>query len=101
MGDKALGPLAAALAAAASRLILTRSLSYRSAPPEDVKKLLSTAARRRALVIADPLKALLRAVKLAPRGGTVLVAGSLYLAGDILSGLKGRRAFHPGEMLVK
>ena len=100
MGDKALRPLAAALAAAASRLILTRSLSYRSAPPEDVRKLLPPALRRGVLVVEDPLKALRQAVMLAPRGGTVLVAGSLYLAGDILAGLKGRKAFHPGEMLV-
>lgn len=101
MGDKALGPLAGALAAASSRLILTRSLSYRSAPPENVKKLLSPAMRRGVLVIEDPMRALRRALELAPRGGTVLVAGSLYLAGDILAGLRGRKAFHPGEMLVK
>lgn len=101
MGDKALRPLARALAAASSRLILTRSLSYRAAAPEEVRKLLPPALRRGVLVIEDPVKALRKAVKLAPRGGTVLVAGSLYLAGDILAGLKGRKAFHPGEMLIK
>lgn len=101
MGDKALGPLAAALAAASSRLILTRSLSYRAAPPGDVKELLPPAVRRKTLVVEDPMRALRLALKMAPRGGTVLVAGSLYLAGDILAGLKGRKAFHPGEMLVK
>jgi len=47
------------------------------------------------------LAALRAALRAAPRGGTVLVTGSLYLAGDILSGLAGRRAFHPREMLVK
>jgi folylpolyglutamate synthase/dihydropteroate synthase len=47
------------------------------------------------------MRALAAALRLAPAGSTVLVAGSLYLAGDILSGLKGRRAFHPREMLVK
>ena len=57
--------------------------------------------RRRALVVPDPLKALRRAVSLAPRGGTVLAAGSLYLAGDLIAALAGRRAFHPREMLVK
>ncbi|MDP2865314.1 MAG: 2-amino-4-hydroxy-6-hydroxymethyldihydropteridine diphosphokinase [Elusimicrobiota bacterium] len=101
MSDKALGPLAGALAAASSKLILTRSLSYRSADPEAVKKLLPPAVRRGVEVFKDPMKALMRAVKLAPKGGTVLVAGSLYLAGDILAGLKGRKAFHPREMLVK
>lgn len=101
MSDKALEPLAGALAAASSRLILTRSLSYRSAAPETVIKLLPPGVRRGVKVIEDPLKALKQALKLAPKGGTVLVTGSLYLAGDILSGLKGRKAFHPREMLVK
>jgi len=101
MADKALGPLAAGLAGAAAKLILTRSLSYRSADPGAVRKLLPPAARRGVEVIEDPLKALRRAIKLAPKDGTVLVAGSLYLAGDILAGLKGRKAFHPREMLVR
>lgn len=101
MGDKALGPLARALAAASSHLILTRSLSYRSAAPDAVKKLLPPAVRRGVLVTEAPMRALRQAVRLAPKGGAVLVTGSLYLAGDILAGLKGRKAFHPGEMLVK
>lgn len=101
MSDKALGPLAGVLASASSKLILTRSLSYRSADPEAVKKLLPPAARRGAEVVEAPMKALMRAVRLCPKGGTVLVAGSLYLAGDVLAGLKGRKAFHPKEMLFK
>lgn len=101
MSDKDLAPLAGALAAASAKLILTRSLSYRSADPAAVKKLLPPVVRRGVKVIKDPLKALMQAVRLAPKGGTVLVAGSLYLAGDILAGLQGRKAFHPREMLVK
>lgn len=101
MGDKDAGPLAAALAASSSKLILTRSLSYRSAAPGAVKKLLPPAARCAAVVVENPMRALRLALRLAPAGGTVLVAGSLYLAGDILAGLKGRRAFHPREMLVR
>ncbi len=101
MSDKDLGPLAARLAAAASKLVLTRSLSYRSADPRAVRKLLPSGVRREVRVIEDPLKALMYAVRLAPKGGTVLAAGSLYLAGDILSGLKGRNPFHPREMLIK
>ena len=100
MSDKDLGPLAGELAASSSKLILTRSLSYRSADPAAVTKLLPPAMRRGVIVIEDPLKALKQAVRLAPKGGTVLVTGSLYLAGDILAGLKGHKAFHPREMLV-
>ncbi|MBI4350537.1 MAG: 2-amino-4-hydroxy-6-hydroxymethyldihydropteridine diphosphokinase [Elusimicrobia bacterium] len=101
MRDKDISRLAGALAAASSKLILTRSLSYRSADPGAVKKLLSPAVRRGVEVVGEPLKALKRAVRLIPKGGTALVAGSLYLAGDILAGLKGRKAYHPREMLVK
>lgn len=101
MNDKDAGALAAALAAASSRLILTRSLSYRSADPSAVLGLLPPAAAARSSVVAEPRAALRAALRAAPRGGTVLVTGSLYLAGDVLAGLAGRRAFHPREMLVK
>lgn len=101
MNDKDAGALAGALAAGSSKLILTRSLSYRSAAPAAVRNLLPPSARRCSSVVENPMRALAAALRLAPAGSTVLVAGSLYLAGDILSGLKGRRAFHPREMLVK
>lgn len=101
MNDKSGGTLAAALSAASRRLILTRSFSYRSAAPEEILEHMPPGTRARVLVAQNPMKALLRAVKLAPPGGTVLVAGSLYLAGDVLAGLRGHRAFHPREMPVK
>lgn len=101
MNDKDAGALAAALAAASSRLILTRSLSYRSADPGAVLGLLPPSAAARTSVVGEPRAALRAALRAAPRGGTVLVTGSLYLAGDILASLAGRRAFHPREMLVK
>lgn len=101
MGDKNAAQLAPALAAFSGGLILTRSFSYRSAPPGEIKAKLPPELRRAALVIDNPVKALLRAVKLTRPGGTILVTGSLYLAGDILAYLKGGRSFHPPEMLVK
>lgn len=101
MADKDVKGLVRALAASASKLVLTRSLSYRSADPAAVRALLPAAARGKALVVADPLKALRRALRLAPPGSVVLVTGSLYLAGDVLAGLRGGRAFHPREMPVK
>ena len=100
MSDKALASLAVKLAGAASKLILTSSLSYRSANPKIIKKLLSPKMRRKVEVENSPMKALSAAIACAPEGGTVLVTGSLYLAGDILAGLKGLKAFHPREMLV-
>ncbi|MDA8130849.1 MAG: 2-amino-4-hydroxy-6-hydroxymethyldihydropteridine diphosphokinase [Elusimicrobia bacterium] len=101
MSDKDAGPLARALGAASSKLILTRSLSYRSSPPEAVRRLLPEPLRSSVIAVEDPVAALRRALKLAPPGATVLVAGSLYLAGDVLAWLKGGRVFHPPEMLVK
>ncbi len=101
MSDKDSAVLAAALARACRRLVLTRSSSYRSADPSAVRASLPAELRGRVLVEEDPLKALRRAAAQTPRGGTVLAAGSLYLAGDLLAGLRGRRAFHPKEMLVK
>lgn len=100
MSDKNGGTLAAALSSAARRLILTKSFSYRSAQPAEIRAHMPQALRAGTLIIDSPMRALERAVKLAPEGGTVLVAGSLYLAGDVLSGLRGHRAFHPREMPV-
>ena len=101
MSDKDAGPLARALGASSSKLILTRSLSYRSSQPGEGRRLLPEPLRSSVIVAEDPVNALRRALKLAPPGATVLVAGSLYLAGDVLAWLKGGRAFHPPEMLVK
>lgn len=101
MDDKALGPLAGALAGASARLILTRSSSYRSAAPAAVKQLLPRRLRRGVLTAPDPAAALRLALKFSPPGGTILVTGSLYLAGDVLAWLRGGRAFHPKEMLVR
>lgn len=101
MSDKDAAPLVRALAALSEKLILTRSLSYRAADPEALRRHLPPERREKTLVVENPVAALQRALKLAPHGGTVLVAGSLYLAGDVLAWFNGGRAFHPPEMLVK
>ena len=101
MKDKPAGSLAALLAAGSSRLVLTRSSSYRSADPAAVKRLLPAPLKARTAVAQSPAAALRLALRLAPQGGTVLAAGSLYLAGDLLAVLSGRSAFHPREMLVR
>ncbi len=100
MSDKDAAPLVRALAALSEKLILTRSLSYRAADPEALRRHLHPERREKTLVVENPVAALQRALKLAPQSGTVLVAGSLYLAGDVLAWLSGGRAFHPPEMLV-
>jgi dihydrofolate synthase/folylpolyglutamate synthase len=101
MEDKDLRLLVGKFSAAAAGLIFTRSSSYRAAPPSELKRLLPASFRGRAAVIAAPAKALAAALRRAPADAEVVVAGSLYLAGDVKALLAGRKAFHPKEMLVK
>ena len=81
MRDKAIDDMLAAFATAASRLIVTTPDSPRAAPPAD---LAAHAARVcphvPCEIAATPVDALGRAVR---AGSPVVVAGSLYLAGEI------------------
>jgi dihydrofolate synthase/folylpolyglutamate synthase len=81
MRDKAIDDILEALAPAASHVVVTAPASPRAARPGDL------AARLRALrpylpvdVATDPADALARA---ASAGSPIVVAGSLYLAGEI------------------
>ena len=81
MRDKKIGALLAALAPAASHFVFTAAASPRAARPDE---LAAAAAREAAHVPAAtalrPMDALARA---AAAGSPVVVAGSLYLAGEI------------------
>lgn len=82
MKDKAIRKMVNLLFPLAQRVIITRVPYDRSAPPEEI---LEIASRFRAKVILQPdvKKAVLRALSLAGRQGLVLVAGSLFLVGEI------------------
>ncbi len=88
MRDKAIEPILEPLASRAATVIATRPHVERAA---DADAVAAVAARwTRAEAIADPVAALARARDLArqgPAGTQVLVAGSLYVVGEILSTL--------------
>ncbi|MEZ5320023.1 MAG: Mur ligase family protein [Vicinamibacterales bacterium] len=85
MADKAIDRMLAALAPAAAAFVCTAARSPRAARPAD---LLAHARRVApevpAEAVADPHAAIARAAAL---GSPVVVAGSLYLAGDVLADL--------------
>lgn len=101
MEDKALGLLVSKFSAAAGAIFFARASSYRAADPVKLKSLLPASFAGRAEVIPAPGRALAAALRLAPADAVVLVAGSLYLAGDIKAFLAGRTLTHPKEMLTK
>jgi len=66
----------------AQAVVLTRAPTDRAAAPEEIARRAGEAARR-AKMEANPRRALALARRLAPAGGQVVVAGSLYLVGEI------------------
>ncbi len=81
MRDKALEEMLAALAPAASRFLCTAPATSRAAAPSDLVAVASKIAPGiPAEAFAKPLDALARAVS---TGSPAVVAGSLYLAGEI------------------
>ena len=92
MRDKHVPDILAALAPVASSFICTAAKSPRAASPEDAGCRRSGAWRPdyRVDVAANPLEAVALA---AARGNPVVVAGSLYLAGEIRA--KCRDIFEP------
>jgi dihydrofolate synthase/folylpolyglutamate synthase len=81
MGDKHVAGMLAALAPIASCFVCTAASSRRAALPEDVAAVARSAAPAIPVhAVASPIEALAAA---ADRGQPVIVAGSLYLAGEI------------------
>jgi dihydrofolate synthase/folylpolyglutamate synthase len=85
MRDKKVDQVLASLAPSASRFVFTSPDTPRAATPEE---LVTAAARAAASVPADAVRDPLEGVRLASaHGSPVVVAGSLYLAGEIRAGL--------------
>jgi dihydrofolate synthase/folylpolyglutamate synthase len=87
MSDKHVEELARALFPLARDVVLTRPLIPRAATPEEIAQRAGAVASR-AYLESDPRKALSLARSLAPRGRPVVVAGSLYLVGEMLKLLR-------------
>jgi dihydrofolate synthase/folylpolyglutamate synthase len=83
MADKAVAPMLSAIASVARPLVLTRAPGRRGADPETLAPIARAIPQGPAIVIeADVGRALDAAWQ---HGATIAVAGSLYLAGDVLS----------------
>jgi dihydrofolate synthase/folylpolyglutamate synthase len=90
MADKHVAEMARILFPLAGRgLVLTRPPLPRAARPEDIAALAGDLASG-AVLEPDPGRALARARRLAGRETPVLVAGSLYLVGDVLRRVQDR-----------
>jgi len=85
MGDKALDQMLATLAPVARPLVLTRAPGTRAADPQQMAETVRSVAPGIEVVVESDIdRALDRAWS---RGPLIVVAGSLYLAGDVLARL--------------
>jgi dihydrofolate synthase/folylpolyglutamate synthase len=89
MADKNVEEMARILFPSAHAIVLTRAPSKRGAEPGAIARAAGALARS-ARLEADAASALALAKRLAPSGGPVVVAGSLYLVGEVLK-LRGAR----------
>ncbi len=87
MGDKAVAGMARVLFPLAHALVLTQAPGDRAASPETIARASGPAAGGARLEPSVP-RALRLAARLTPPGGCVVVAGSLYLVGDVLKRLR-------------
>jgi len=98
MKDKDIGRLVDALENRTTRVIATRvTSSSRGMPAEDLAALIEDRVDVPVEAALDPKAAVDRARELAGEEGAVLVAGSLYLAGEVRSHLAGGGAVRPAE----
>jgi len=97
MTGKLLPEMLGTLAPLVDSIVLTRPDVRRAADPEEVA-VLARERTERVEIVADPAEALRRASELAGGRRFVLVAGSLYLAGEILAALEERHAPGPVAM---
>jgi dihydrofolate synthase/folylpolyglutamate synthase len=88
MRDKDVRGILAPLARAVSAIVVTRATNPRAAAPEELARAAESAAPGVPVTIApNPVDALGAAWRLDP---TIVVAGSLFLLGDVLPAIEGR-----------
>lgn len=94
LADKAAGPILDALAPLAHTVFLVPVHSERSAAPEDLRR--AALGRFRRVVLAPHVAGALPLARAATApGGMTIVAGSDYLAGEVLNELEGRAPDEP------
>jgi dihydrofolate synthase/folylpolyglutamate synthase len=87
VGDKDAAGILAALAPAVSKVVTTRSTNSRAVPPDELAAL-ARAQGLEATAAPDPLAALELARR---RGSLILVAGSIFLVGELRAHLLGEQ----------
>jgi dihydrofolate synthase / folylpolyglutamate synthase len=90
MADKDVETMTRVLFPLAQAVVLTRAPSDRAAAPEEIARRAGAPARG-ARTEENPRRALALARRLAPPGGQVVVAGSLYLVGEVTRMLRTTR----------
>ncbi len=87
MKEKKIKEISDILFPKADRVILTRFQFYRAASPEEI--LLETVRHKHKIMCEpDPVQALRSAVRSAGRNGSILIAGSLYIVGEMKKALR-------------
>jgi dihydrofolate synthase/folylpolyglutamate synthase len=94
MVDKDVAEMGRILFPLARDVVLTNVPSDRAASPEEIARRVGPPARR-AQIAPTVAAALARARRLAGRRGLVVVAGSLYLTGEVLRSVAARRGISP------
>ena len=86
--DKDIVATVAQLVPLAQRVILTQARHERSCPPQELAEIVHSTVPNMALQIASsPGEALIQAWAVSPQRGATIVAGSLFLVGDMLEWL--------------
>jgi len=85
MGDKEIPTMLAELADLVENVVVTAVDSPRAMAPTELAALVQEVLGIEAEVVVDSTKALTRAKELAGSDGAVIVTGSLYLVGDVLT----------------
>lgn len=89
--DKDVAGILRRLAGAGDAFVVTKTSNPRATPPDDLERLLADLAPDKPVYTADePRAALDRAQDLAGPDDRIVVAGSMYVAGDVLNILEGR-----------
>src|SRR5262249_46356726 len=86
MRDKALGEMAEILFPTASHVVLTHADSPRAAQPDEIRA--ASRVAEAAEMAATGKDAMPRAFTLSPKGGLVVVTGSIYVVGEALKALE-------------
>ena len=92
MSDKDIRAGLACLSPLCQHVVLTRAEGERAAEPGQLLSCMPEGERHKAVLVRRPADALTKAVNLAGEAGLIVIAGSLYLLGELRPILRGEIA---------